>query len=146
MRNRGKGRKSASRRRSGIRAYVGFALAATALAAVLVFPSPRSVRQGGIELCGDDPTAEIYGPTLPETVVGGYTAPVIQSVVLEDSEADAEENPEDLYYAADGETIYHRYTCSKAYASSNKFTLYEAYYLGYTPCEMCNPPVYTPET
>lgn len=146
MRNRGKGRKAAPRRRSGVRAYVGFALAAAALTAVLVLPSPWPGKQGGIVLCGDDPTAEIYGPTLPETIVEGYTAPVVQSVVLEDSDSAAEESPEDFYYASDDETVYHRYTCSKAYASSHKLTLYEAYYLGYTPCSICNPPVYAPES
>lgn len=146
LQNRAKGRKSARRRRSGRRAYVWFALAATVLVAVLVCPSPYSGKQGGIVLHGDDPTAEIYGPELPKTIVGGYTEPVIQSVVLDDTDDSATDDPNSYYYAQEDEKTYHTYTCKKAYASSQRLTLYEAYFLGYQPCESCNPPVYTAES
>ncbi len=145
MQSRAKGRKSARKRRNGRRAYVWFALAATALVAVLVCPSPYPGKRGGIELHGDDPTAEIYGPELPQTVVGGYTVPVVQSVVLSDVDDSAENDPESYVYASSDQKRYHSYTCKYAYASSQKLTLYEAYYLGYEPCGVCNPPVYTGE-
>ena len=46
-------------------------------------------------------------------------------------------------YASEGQERYHLYKCEFAYASAKRLTLYEAYYLGYKPCGICNPPSYT---
>lgn len=119
---------------------LSFGVIMVALAAVIIAPSPYKAPQGGIVLCGDEKQAEIYGPELPETIVGGYTQPTIQSVVL------PEETEEDgtLYvYASANQKNYHMPTCSFAYASGSQLTLYEAYFLGYTPGKCCNAPAYT---
>lgn len=121
-------------------AVTGVALAI--VAAVLIFPSPYKPVRGGVELYGDDPEVEIYGPTLPETIVGGYTAPVIQSVVLPAVDENAVDDT--IYvYAAEEQKNYHMATCKFAYASAQRMTLYEAYYLGYTPGKCCDAPSYT---
>lgn len=113
-----------------------------ALAAVLIVPSPYQPVQGGIELYGEDPEVEVYGPVLPETIVGGYTAPVIQSVVLPPVDENAVDDT--VYvYASEGQANYHTTTCKFAYASAQKLTLYEAYYLGFTPGKCCDAPPYT---
>lgn len=138
-----KGRSGASRRRGGSRRILVFlALATAALVGVLVYPSPYNARRGGIELYGESPEVEVYGPEAPANIVGGYTEPVIQSVVLpEQSEAE-----EALYvYASEEQKNYHLSTCRYAYASSKKMTLYEAYYLGYTPGKCCDAPAYSGE-
>ncbi len=115
-------------------------LLAAALAAVLLWPSPYTRPHGGIELYGDNMSVEIYGPQLPENIVGGYTTVANDSGVLADSSAD----DETLYvYALEGADNYHMPTCDYAYASAQRLTVYEAYYLGYKPCKLCEPPVYT---
>ena len=50
---------------------LSFSVLMVALAAVLIAPSPYADPQGGIVLCGDEKQAEVYGPKLPETIVGG---------------------------------------------------------------------------
>lgn len=112
-----------------------------ALAAVLIVPSPYEKPQGGVVLCGDDRSAEVYGPELPETIIGGYTQPTIQSVVLPE---EVEGENETVYvYASENQKNYHLPTCQFAYASGSKLTLYEAYFLGYTPGKCCDAPAYT---
>ena len=61
---------------------LSFGVIMVALVAVIVAPSPYEKPEGGIVLYGDEKKAEVYGPKLPETIVGGYTQPTIQSVVL----------------------------------------------------------------
>lgn len=114
------------------------------LAAVLIFPSPYQRVQGGIELYGEDPEVEIYGPELPETIVGGYTAPVIQSVVLPAEDENAVDDTVYVYATKDQKN-YHMGTCKFAFASAQRLTLYEAYYLGYTPGKCCDAPSYVAE-
>lgn len=142
MRKHGQRRNGAKNRRgSGKKTLVLLALSCVLLTGVLLCPSPYNARRGGIELYGDDPEAEVYGPQLPETIVGGYTAPSIQSVVLPE---ETEGEGDTLYvYASEGQERYHLYKCKFAYASAKRLTLYEAYYLGYKPCGICNPPSYT---
>lgn len=106
-------------------------------AAVLALPSTDGRVPGGVELVGADPEAEIYGPELPTAMVSGYTSASTASVFASATE------DETLYvYAADDGDCYHLYDCKFAFASSRKLTVYEAHYLGYTPCGLCNPPVY----
>lgn len=125
--------------RRGVKCAISGLLAA-ALAAVLLWPSPYTRPRGGIELYGDNMSVEIYGPQLPEHIVGGYTTVASDSGVLADTSADEAT----LYvYALEGAANYHMPTCNYAYASAQRLTVYEAYYLGYTPCKICNPPVYT---
>lgn len=123
------------------RTLLSFGVVMVALVAVLVAPSPYEKPQGGIVLYGDDKEAEVYGPKLPETIVGGYTQPTIQSVVLPEK---AEGEDDTLYvYASSNQKNYHMPTCSFAYASGSQLTLYEAYFLGYTPGKCCDAPAYT---
>ena len=45
-----------------------------------------------------------------------------------------------MFHAAGSDSeCYHLYDCKFAYASSRRLTVYEAHYLGYTPCGLCNP-------
>ena len=129
--------------RRGTKYAVG-ALCCAILAAVVICPSPYQRSKGGIELFGDDPEVEIYGPELPETIVGGYTAPVIQPVVLPAEDANAQDDTIYVYATKDQEN-YHMSTCKFAFASAQRLTLYEAYYLGYTPGKCCDAPSYVPE-
>ena len=122
------------------RTLLSFGVLMVALAAVIIAPSPYKAVQGGIVLCGDEKQAEIYGPKLPETIVGGYTQPSIQSVVLP---AETEEDDTLYVYASANQKNYHLGTCKFAYASGSQLTLYEAYYLGYTPGKCCDAPAYT---
>ena len=140
LKKHGQNRSGAERRRSGTRRIlVCLALVSAVFVGVLVYPSPYNARRGGIELYGESPEVEAYGPQAPANIVGGYTEPVIQSVVLpEKSEEDAT-----LYvYASEDQKNYHMPTCRYAYASAKKMTLYEAYYLGYTPGKCCDAPAY----
>ena len=118
----------------------GLTAAAVAVMALVVTLMPMADRKvpGGVTLIGAGKQAEVYGPELPEDMVPGRTV-ADDSVVSEDDE-DTEEIT--YYYAQKNEEYYHEYTCKKAYASSQKLTLYEAYYLGYEPCPQCNPPVF----
>lgn len=122
------------------RTLLSFGVLMVALTAVLIAPSPYQDIRGGIVLCGDEKQAEIYGPKLPETIVGGYTQPTIQSVVLP---AETEEDDTLYVYASANQKNYHMGTCRFAYASGSQLTLYEAYYLGYTPGKCCDAPAYT---
>jgi hypothetical protein len=122
------------------RTLLSFGVIMVALTAVLIAPSPYQDIQGGIVLCGDEKQAEIYGPKLPETIVGGYTQPTIQSVVLP---AESEEDDTLYVYASANQKNYHLGTCRFAYASGSQLSLYEAYYLGYTPGKCCDAPAYT---
>lgn len=118
----------------------GAAVAVLALAAALL-PSADGRVTGGVELVGAKPAAEVYGPELPTAMVTGYTASATGSVLAPADDSDVE-----YVYAASTGSCYHTYECKFAYASSQKLTVYEAYFLGYKPCGRCKPPVYTPES
>ncbi len=114
----------------------GLAVGCMALMVALL-PSPDARVNGGIELVGRKPEAEIYGPDLPTAKVAGYVAPVAQSVFVQDDGADT------LYvYATHTGQYYHLKDCQYAYASAQKMTVYEAHFLGYLPCTLCNAPAY----
>jgi len=122
--------------RRGVKFAVTGAMVAV-MAAMFIMPAPPA-RQGGITLVGAKPEAEIYGPELPAKIVQGYTRQATGSVL-----AKVEENEDVHYvYAADGAECYHEYECKFAYASSQRLTVYEAYFLGFDPCGRCNPPKY----
>ena len=118
-------------------AVSGFACAL--VAAVMLVPSPHVQIEGGIHLYGADSETEPYGPAIPSTSVGGYTAPMIQSVVLP---AEEEEAGITYVYATAKQENYHTGTCQFAYASGQQMTLYEAYYMKYTPGRCCDAPAY----
>ena len=129
--------------------YVGktlvTALFAAGALAIIFFPSPDRAPGTRVVLIGQKPEAEVFGPALPQ----GYNRsdyyvqaddPTVPAAAVED-------NTIYVYASAsEGSTYYHTITCKYAYASAKRMTLYEAYMLGYhTPCELCNPPVYTPD-
>ena len=118
------------------------ALMAAVVVAVLVFPNPDASRTaGGVQLVSGNPDVEVYGPELPNFIVPGYTNDQLDSIIVGEETAQ-----EDVHYvyAADGAECYHEYECKFAYASSQRLTVFEAYYLGFKPCGRCKPPVYTP--
>lgn len=126
-------------------AALKYAVSAAFVAGVAVFVSvtmlPVQPVRGGIELCGSEAEVEIYGPELPEDFVEGYTTVSTDSGVLQTGNA-AEEDTTIYVYAAEDAKCYHTWKCKFAYASSKRITPYEAHFLGYKPCNICNPPVY----
>jgi len=122
--------------RRGTKIVVTGAMLALVLAVLAVPAAPEA--KGGITLVGARPEAEVYGPELPATIVPGYTKQATGSVLVDVVESDVH-----YVYAADGADCYHEYECKFAYASSQRLTVYEAYFLGFDPCGRCNPPKYT---
>ena len=104
---------------------------------VALMPSPNNRVSGGVELIGREQDVEVYGPSLPTAMVTGYTVQSTASIFAEEPEDDTH-----YVYATKNGRCYHEYECKFAYASSQKLTVYEAHYLGYTPCGRCNPPPY----
>jgi len=121
--------------------YAVSGLACLLVAAVIIAPSPYVKPEGGMYLYGEEANGEPYGPDVPENIVGGYTVPVIQSVVLPPEEDDG--SGITYVYATEKQENYHTGTCQFAYASGQKLTVYEAYFLGYTPGRCCGAPAYT---
>ena len=112
-----------------------------ALVAVFVLPTPTTTVAGGVELVTNKPEVEVYGPDLPNFIVPGYTNDQTDSIIVPGVENDVH-----YVYAADGAECYHEYKCKFAFASSQRLTVYEAYYLGFKPCGRCKPPIYDPTT
>ena len=108
--------------------------------AFFLIPSADNAVRGNIELVGSEKQAGVYGPSLPTAMVTGAERENASSVLVG---VDAVVEPH-YVYAAKGAECYHESDCKFAYASSQKITVYEAYYLGYKPCGRCNPPTYTP--
>ena len=140
MRKQAKGGRTARRRLSTTaKSALIFGIGAVVLAAVLLVPTPKDGKNSGIELYGEDLEVEIYGPELPQSTVGSYPVPVVESPILEDG---AKQEEQITYvYASDDQDCYHLSTCKFAYASGHRFTVYEAQLLGYKPCGKCKPPV-----
>ena len=116
------------------------ALMAAILVAIIVIPTPTPAA-GGVELVTSHPEVEVYGPNLPNFIVPGYTNDQTDSIIVP-----AVENDVHYVYAADGAKCYHEYKCKFALASSQRLTVFEAYYLGFQPCNRCKPPIYDPVT
>lgn len=116
------------------------------VAAILIAPSPERADGTKIKMVEAEVNASIFGPDMPE----GYD--MSEYVVAEGGlDLIAPEVVDNTIYvyvsASEGSTYYHTKMCQYAYASSPKVSLYEAYVLGYvTPCGICHPPLYDPET
>ena len=123
-----------------VKACISVAMAAI-LVAVLVAPTAKPMVNGGVQLVTNRPEVEVYGPDLPSFIVPGYTTEQTESIIVP-----AKENSQHYVYAADGAECYHEYKCKFAFASSQRLTTYEAYYLGFKPCNRCKPPIYDPTT
>lgn len=123
-----------------VKACVSVAMAAVLLA-VLIVPTNRRPANGGVQLVTNRPEVEVYGPDLPSFIVPGYTNEQADSIIVP-----AVENDVHYVYAADGARCYHEYKCKFAFASSQRLTVFEAYYLGFEPCNRCKPPLYDPVT
>ena len=122
----------------GVKIAITAAMAAI-IAAIFILPSPARDAATGVNLVVGNPEVEVYGPALPVMVVPGYTNETTGSIIVDEVSADVH-----YVYAADGARCYHEYECKFAFASSQRLTVYEAYHLGFEPCGLCNPPVYTP--
>ena len=132
--------------RPGCRWHIGVkagisALMAAALIAVFIIPAPTTAANGGVSLVSSKPEVEVYGPDLPNFIVPGYTNDQTESIIMPAVESDVH-----YVYAADGAKCYHEYKCKFAFASSQRLTVYEAYFLGFQPCNRCKPPIYDPVT
>ena len=123
-----------------VKACISVAMAAV-LVAVLIAPTATPPKGGGVQLVTNRPEVEVYGPDLPSFIVPGYTSEQADSIIVP-----AVENDVHYVYAADGAKCYHEYKCKFAYASSQRLTVFEAYYLGFQPCNRCKPPIYDPTT
>ena len=123
-----------------VKACISVAMAAV-LVAVLIAPTAMPSKGGGVQLVTNRPEVEVYGPDLPSFIVPGYTSEQTDSIIVP-----AVENDVHYVYAADGAKCYHEYKCKFAYASSQRLTVFEAYYLGFAPCNRCKPPIYDPTT
>ena len=123
-----------------VKACITVAMAAV-LVAVFVMPSTTAPSDGGVKLVTNKPEVEVYGPDLPSFIVPGYTNEQADSILMP-----AVENDVHYVYAADSARCYHEYKCKFAFASSQKLTVFEAYYLGFEPCNRCKPPIYDPVT
>ena len=62
--------------------YLISSIALVVLAAVLLAPAPQNVRKGSIELYGEDPEVEVYGPVLPQNYVMTASSSAGQSVIV----------------------------------------------------------------
>ena len=126
----------------GVTAVIVAALFFGERAMVRFFDSSKIIHNGGIVGQTNDvkPEAEVYGPPLPTVYVRGYTNESTGSILTDE----AQEDELHYVYASKDQKRYHEYECKFAYASSQRMTVYEAYYKGYTPCGLCNPPAYTP--
>ena len=139
LQKRTKGKKAAKKRVSAMmKTALFFGFAVVILVGVLLAPSPSDGKKSGIELYGEDPDIEIYGPELPQSTVESYPVPIVESPILPDATSSAEETT--YVYASDDQKCYHASTCKYAYASGHRFTVQEAQLLGYKPCGKCNPP------
>lgn len=116
------------------------AVAAALVIGVSLLPSAENRVSGGVELIGSKRDVEVYGPALPTAMVEGYTVESSVSVFVDDAE-----DTREFVYALKDSDYYHDYDCKYAYASAEKMTTYEAYYLGFKPCGLCNPPTYEPQ-
>lgn len=125
---------------TGLKYALSAASVGILILAVALIPSGTNRVNGGVSLVGSEKQAEVYGPALPTAMVSTYTVSTGESVIA----SDVDETEVEYVYAAKGQKNYHSYKCKFAYASSQKLTPYEAYYLGYTPCKACTPPVYKP--
>ena len=115
---------------------------AAALIAVFAIPAPKiDSSVAGVSMVSSRPEVEVYGPELPSFIVPGYTNEQNDSILVT-----AEKSDVHYVYAADGAKCYHEYRCKFAFASSQRLTVYEAYYLGFKPCGRCKPPIYDPTT
>ena len=123
-----------------VKACISVAMAAVRVA-VLIAPTATPPKGGGVQLVTNRPEVEVYGPDLPSFIVPGYTSEQTDSIIVP-----AVENDVHYVYAADGAKCYHEYKCKFAYASSQRLTVFEAYYLGFAPCNRCKPPIYDPTT
>ena len=120
--------------------YLISSIALVVLAAVLLAPAPQSVHKGSVELYGEEPEVEVYGPVLPQNYVMASAGSAAQSVIVRNEDV----VDDTVYvYASKGGKGYHLKSCDYYYASQQKLTVYEAYFMGYRPCSACNPPAYT---
>ena len=120
--------------------YLISSIALVVLAAVMLAPAPQNVHRGSIELYGEEPEVEVYGPVLPQSYVARTTNSAAQSVIVRN-----EDIVDDTFYvyASRNGKGYHLKSCEYYYDGSQKLTVYEAYFMGYRACSTCNPPVYT---
>lgn len=120
--------------------YLISSIALVVLAAVLLAPAPKNRHTGSVELYGEDPEVEVYGPVLPQNYVMTAASGNAQSVIVRNE--DIVDDTTYVYASRDGKS-YHLKTCEYYYDGAQKLTVYEAHYMGYKVCNTCNPPIYT---
>ena len=135
---RTKVKRSAKRLSATMKTVLFLGFAAAVLVGVLLAPTPGSGKKSGIELFGENPEVEVYGPELPQSTVESFFVPAVESVIL--PEATDSGVRVTYVYAADDQECYHDALCKFAFASSHRLTVREAQMMGYRPCGRCNPP------
>lgn len=125
--------------RAGVKAAIS-APVLLALLAVMLYPSPSVSNVGSITLYGENRSAKIYGPEIPQ----GYMMPT-ETFAPESVIVPAEDLVDTRFFVYSGENAkcYHLESCDYAYVGAKKMTVFEAYYAGLIPCDICGSPAYT---
>lgn len=122
--------------------YAVSGLMLAALAVLFLLPATYSAPVGGLELYGEAPEMEIYGPSVPQNYVSGYVTTAASGVLPAEED---DESGELTVYATEDQSCYHLLNCKFAYASGRRLTLYEANLLHLQPCKLCGAPEYSAE-
>jgi len=124
--------------------YIKLAVTAVFMVAfvgAIAAPAPSNARAGGVEFVSS--SVAVYGPEKPVSMESSYAYVATEPAGSVVSTAVEEYESSTIYvYASEGQECYHEYTCKYAFASGQRLTLYEATFLGYIPCGLCNPLVY----
>lgn len=111
---------------------------------LLPITSPPTV-SGGVKMVGAEKDVRIFGPELPEAMdenfVGYGSVTSSQGPLF--AEDDAGSSVVYVYANENGE-YYHKLNCKYVAWYSKKMELPVAYYSGYSPCEECGAPTFSP--
>jgi hypothetical protein len=127
----------------GVKYVVSACMAILLVAVILPQTAPVRSEKSGVEYVLSEPSVKVHGPELPSALqehpvdyesvlhVGNVTpAPTIAPAT------------ETYVYATISSKLYHTTDCRRFCYSAHKYTLYEAHFSGYQPCDLCNPGVY----
>ena len=105
---------------------------------------PAGTSSGCVRMVSAERDVEVFGPELPEALDANYTG--YSAVTSSNGPVFSEETTTQTtyVYANDNGKFYHNLDCEYVQWYSKKYALAVAYYNGYTPCEKCMPPEYTP--
>lgn len=111
---------------------------------LLPMTTPPTPSTGGVQLIGAEKDVEVYGPELPATLDSAYAVAGIDVNPNANLFASVEETPVTYVYANENGKYYHKSDCKYVAWYSDKMTIPQAHYAGYTPCALCEPGPYVP--